>query len=204
MSYKSKLNPKNIKNNYVPWNRNWVVVRRHLPIVLKPLFAGIVLALFWRLILYKDGVHFGVHSSDPILHLILPLIGFMYIIFAGVAVTSVFDQYKIISKCVVKKDMETFLLYRDEQLPIMMHILVSVPSILIIAFVMLFNYQGDTLIGVSSVFSVSFALLLVWVIATELDDFSKSIWFREKIPKEWYEVDIEEHFREKGKAVRTR
>ena len=203
MSYRSRFNPKKIKNNYIPWNRNWVVVRRHLPIILKPLLVGIILVLLWRLVFYPNGIHFGVHSNDPILHLILPLIGFMYVIFAGVAVTSVFDQYKIISKCVVKKDMETFLLYRDEQLPIMMHILVSAPSILIIAFVMLFNYQGSTLIGMSSVFAVTFALTLVWVIATELDDFNKSIWFKEKIPKEWYEVDIEKHFSDKKKSLRS-
>jgi hypothetical protein len=186
-----------LKPNFIPWNRKWVTVRRHLPIVLKPLIAGLVLMAAWRLWLYPNGMHFGKESVEPIMLVVLPLVGFMYVIFASVAVGSVFDQYKKVSKCVVRKDLDSFLLYRDEQLPIMMHILVGAPSIILAAFVMLLDYSHDTLGGMAGVFAVTFMLVLVWVITTELDDFSKSIWFREKIPTKWYEIDIEKHFNKK-------
>lgn len=186
-----------IKHNFVAYNRNWVVVRRHAPIVLKPLFVGVALLLVWKHVLDPHKIHFSEPSREPIMLVVLPLVGFMYVIFASVAVASVFDQYKKVSECVIKQDVDTFLLYRDEQLPIMMHILIGAPSILITSLVMLLDYKGDNWAGMVSVFAVPFMLVLVWVIATELDDFSKSIWFREKIPTHWYEIDIEEHFSSK-------
>lgn len=186
------------KPNYILWNRNSVVIKRHLPVVLKPLIISTVASLTWLLLIHSNDIHFSDKSIEPILFIVLPLLGFMYVIFASIAVGSVFDQYKIISKCVVKKDVDTFLLYRDEQLPIMMHILIGAPTVFIVLFVSLFNYQGDVLAGVASIFAVTFMLVLGWVIATELDDFSKSIWFREKIPKSWYEIEVEKHFKSKS------
>lgn len=182
------------KLNYIVGNRSWTMIKRHIPIVLKPLLAGIILAALWRYGLHNSSIHFAETAKEPILFIVLPLVAFIYVIFAGIAVTSVFDQYKIISQCVVKKDLDTFLLYRDEQLPIMMHILVGAPSIIIIMFVMLFDYGSDTLVPMAAIIAVTFVLLLIWVIATELDDFSRSIWFREKIPATWYEIDVEQHF----------
>jgi len=151
--------------------------------------------LLWRLWLYPNNIHFNELSKEPIMLVVLPLVGFMYVIFASVAVGSVFEQYKRVSKCVIRKDLDNFLLYRDEQLPLMMHILVGAPSVIIAAFVALLDYHHDVMGGMAGVFAVTFMLVLVWVITTELDDFSKSIWFREKIPRKWYEVDIEEHFK---------
>ena len=150
----------------------------------------------WKFAFHDNGFVFSKEAENPILFLIMPLVAFIYVIFASIAVESVFSEYKIISKCVVKKDVETFLLYRDEQLPIMMHILVGVPSFILILLSILFNYE-DLLVGAVAVFCIAFVVILTWVIATELDDYERSIWFREKIPKEWYEVDIEEYFKER-------
>lgn len=188
---KSKFSP---KPNYIAWNRNWVTFKRHIWIVLKPAIAGVLMVLLWKYVLLNNGVVFSKSSENPILFMILPLVAFIYVIFASIAVGSVFDEYKTISRCVVKSDLETFLLHRDEQLPIMMHILVGAPSVILILISMLFNYT-DTLIGATSIFSVVFVVVITWVIATELDDYRKSIWFKEKIPARWYEIDIDEYFK---------
>ncbi len=184
------------KRNFIPWNRNWNTVNRHLPIVFKPLVSGFIMVLIWKYGLYDHGIIFSKQSENPILFMIMPLVAFIYVIFASIAVESVFKEYKIISKCVLQKDLETFLLYRDEQLPIMMHILVGAPSFILIALSMVFNYE-NLLIGAVAIFSIVFVVVLTWVIATELDDYERSIWFKEKIPKEWYEIDIEEFFKRK-------
>lgn len=190
---------KRLSRNFIPWNRNWATVRRHLPVVLKPAAAGLVTLAIWFLVLLPNEVYFDKEAGEPIMFIILPLVGFMYVIFASVAVGSVFEQYRNVSKSVVQQDVDTFLLYRDEQLPIMMHILIGAPSIILVAAVMLFNYGPQHWAGAATIFSVSFMLVLVWVIATELDDFSKSIWFREKIPPRWYEIDIETYFSKKNR-----
>jgi hypothetical protein len=191
-----------IPRNFIAWNRSWVTVRHHLPIILKPAAVGIAMLLMWKFVFLANGMYFTEHAKEPILFIILPLVGFIYVIFASIAVGSVFDQYRKVSSSVVRKDVDTFLLYRDEQLPILMHILIGAPSIIIIVTIMLFNYGPEHWVGALAVFAVSFMLTLIWVIATELDDFHKSIWFRQRIPREWYEIDIETHFSAQNKKTR--
>lgn len=125
---------------------------------------------------------------------VLPFCFFLYVIFASVAVASVFDRWKTLSGAVVCRDLDTFLQYRDERLPILMHILIGAPSILLAAFVMVLDY-GETAWGAAAVFAVVYMLALVWSIAIELDDFHRAIWFQAKVPDHWYEVDVEAHFK---------
>lgn len=191
-----KTSPKFYKSNFISWNRRWVTFRRHIWIILKPTFASILMVLIWKFALVNNGIMFNKSAENPILFMILPLVAFIYVIFASLAVSSVFNEYKTISRSVIKSDLETFLLHRDEQLPIMMHILVGAPSIFLILISMMFNY-ADFYIGATSVFAVVFVVVITWVISTELDDYRKSIWFKEKIPPHWYEIDIDEHFKKK-------
>lgn len=184
------------KHNFVSWNRGFTTFQRHLPIVLKPLVAGVVIVLFWRYVLVSNDIVFEKESENTLLFIVLPLVSFIYVIFASLAVTSVFNEYKTISRCVVKKDLDTFLLHRDEQLPLMMHMLVGAPSLILVILTSLFHYP-DQLTGMFAIFMVVFMVVITWVIATELDDFAKSIWFKEKIPKEWFDIDIDKYFSKK-------
>lgn len=158
------------KKNYVSWNRRAVVFRRHFPVVARPIGASLLIVIGWYFILYRNGIGFSSADENPLLFIILPLVSFVYVIFASISINSVFDEYKTISKAVVQRDVDTFLLHRDEQLPILLHILVAIPS---------------------------FIIITTWIVGTELDNFEKSIWFKESTPKEWLEIDIEEYFKEK-------
>ncbi len=184
-----------VRRNFVPWNRNWHTVKRHAPVLFKPVMAALLAVIIWKYFLHDQHIFFGTHLENPLLFLVMPLVAFVYVIFASIAVDSVFKEYKTISRCVVKSDLETFLLHRDEQLPIMMHILVGAPSIILVLLSMLLHYN-DLYIGIASVFCVVFVVVLTWFVVTELDDYEKSIWFREKIPTHWFEVDVEAYFSE--------
>lgn len=186
------------RRNYVSTNRNWVTVKRHLPIVLKPLLVALLGLAVWKFLLVNNGIHFVREAENPLLFLILPLVSFIYVIFASIAVGSVFEEYKTIARSVVGLDLETFLLHRDEQLPILVNILVAAPSIILIALVLLFPYQ-DTWVGIASVFTVIFVVSTTWIVATELDDYESGIWFKEKVPEDWHKIDIEEYFKDKRK-----
>lgn len=188
---------KNIAHkNFIPWNRGWYTVKRHLPIIFKPFIASVVMLFIWKYGLQNYGVVLDKEAENPILFIIMPLVAFTYVIFISVAIESVFSEYKVISRCVLKGDLETFLLYRDEQLPITIHILIGVPALIMMVLSMMFNYH-NFLIGAITIFSIVFVIILTWTITTELDDYERSIWFKEKIPKEWFKIDIEEFF--KGK-----
>lgn len=183
--------------NFVRTNRHWVTIKRHLPVIFKPFVVGIAAALFWRFVIYRFNFHFGKEDENALLFVVLALSVFVYAIFAGYAVGTVLGDYKEISKAVVKDDMETFLLYRDEQLPILIHLLVGTSSVFVLIATLVFPYNG-ILIGMVSNFMVHFLLTLIYIIVIELDDYYHSIWFKEKVPKHWYEVDIEKYFKEKS------
>ncbi|MEO6110111.1 MAG: hypothetical protein ABIP50_03830 [Candidatus Saccharimonadales bacterium] len=167
-----------------------------MPIVLRPLVVALAGAVIWKFVFFDHNISFNKEAENPLLFIILPLVSFVYVIFASIGIGSVFDEYKIVSKAVVKRDLETFLLHRDEQLPILFHILVGIPSIMLIALTTLFHY-GDWIVGACAVFSVIFVVVTAWIVSTELDDFEKSIWFKEKIPKEWHGIDVEAYFSKK-------
>lgn len=173
-----------------------VVIKRHLPMITVPIAMGFAAALVWRIIIFPLNLHFT-NPFDPILFIILPLACLIYVLFATIAISSVFQQYKEVSKSVIKGDLETFLLYRDEELPFMMHILIGAPSMIILFFTFSFNYEKNVSLAVAVIFFVVFLMTITWKIATELDDFGKSIWFKEKIPKEWLTTDINEYFKKK-------
>jgi hypothetical protein len=185
-----------LKRNFIPYNRDGYILRRHAPLVIKPLFIALGAVLLWKFILFDHHFHFAKHIENPLLFLVMPLIGFVYVIFTSLAVGSVFSEYKAISRSVVKKDVETFLLHRDEQLPILMHLLVGAPSILLVLLTAFFHYE-DVWIGMASVFSVIFVVVITWMVVTELDNYEKSVWFKEKIPKDWFEIDIDLFFSKK-------
>ncbi len=195
----SKNIPKQLltnQRNFVSWNRRYTTFRRHLPVVLRPLALAVAGTLFWKFVIYDNNFSLGKEAENPVLFIILPLVSFVYVIFASIAIGSVFDEYKIMSRAVVKKDLETFLLHRDEQLPILLHILVALPSLLLVTLAMFFHYD-EWGIGAVAVFSVIFIVSTAWIVATELDDFERSIWFRESIPKEWLEIDVAQYFEDK-------
>lgn len=184
--------------NYVSQNRRWVTIGRHLPVVLRPLVGSVSAVVVWYYVLYINGIGFEKDAENPLLFIILPLVSFVYVIFASIAINSVFDEYKIVAKAVVKRDLETFLLHRDEQIPILLYILIAIPSGLLVILSMLFHYENP-IIGACAVFSVCFIIFTAWLVSTELDNFEKGIWFKESIPQEWLEIDVQAYFDNKVK-----
>lgn len=170
--------------------------KRHFPIILKPFIVALIGVVVWKFAFFDQHISFSKEAENPLLFIILPLVSFIYVIFASNAINSVFREYKIVAKAVVKRDLETFLLHRDEQLPILLHILVAIPSIILVILTGSFYYQ-DWLVGAFAVFSVIFLVVTTWIVSTELDDFEKSIWFRESIPKSWRTIEVKTYFKEK-------
>ena len=96
--------------------------------------------------------------------------------------------------------MDTFLIYRDEQLPILFHLLLGTNSMVLIISSMLFPFHGIPE-GITINFLVTFILVLIYVVIMELDDYYHSIWFREMIPDKWYKVNAIEYFKKKNKDI---
>ena len=47
-------------------------------------------------------------------------------------------------------------------------------------------------------FIVFFVLTILYVVVIELDSYYyNSVWFKEKVPKEWYQIDVTKYFKDK-------
>jgi hypothetical protein len=99
-----------------------------------------------------------------------------------------------VTRSVLLHDQETFLMYRDERLPIITHLLLGALAILLIATLCLVDYH-DLCIGIFAVSTVTFGASLYLVVAIELQDPVKSPWFAERIPLEWLTKDVDVYFR---------
>ena len=188
------LKPK--KSNYISWNRSWVTVKRHIPLVLKSASAGILTMLVWYFVISRYDLSFYKDDENPLLFIVIVVLALVYAIFAGYATNKVLEELKLASKAVVQYDMDTFLTYRDEQLPILAHLPIAVISLFLFLSTLLYPYQ-HTSIALFTVFSLTFIMTLNYLIVIELDNYENSIWFKEKVPREWYDINIEEHFKNK-------
>jgi hypothetical protein len=162
-------------------------------VLLKAVIIGILAVVLWRWGLYAHGYYFNTEAELPIFYMIIPPVGFIYVIFASLAVNSVFEQYKIIQRSVVRNDLDTYLEHRDERLPGLMHILVSVPSVVLLFLVMTYQYIDKT-IGIVAVFSVTLVISLTWLVIVELDNVPRRYHFKKKVPEKWHEKDPKDHF----------
>lgn len=181
--------------NYVSQNRHWISVKRHVPVVLKAIIPGVIFAVAQNYI-NSCGFSYQKEAKEAILFLPMTFLFFIYVIFAGYAINRVLDESKEVSKAIIQKDVDTFLLYRDEQLPILIHLPLGIDAGIIIFFLLFFPFP-DEYIGMTSVFFIVFMMSLLFTVTQELDNYENSIWFKDKTPDEWWQIDIEKHFPDK-------
>ena len=81
----------------------------------------------------------------------------------------------------------------DERIPIAMHLLLGACSIPLLAMIGLLEYKYFWS-GAATVFVVCFSVSLYWIIATRLQNPSKSAWLAERVPAEWHTIDVDAHF----------
>ena len=182
--------------NYVEQNRHWVSVKRHTPVVLKSITLGIFFSIVQYFIKYKH-LSFEKEAENAILFIPVAFSFFVYVIFAGYAISRVLDESKEVSQAIIKKDLDTFLTYRDEQLPILVHLPLGSTASIIILFTLFFPFPSES-IALTSVFSLVFTMTLLFFVTQELDNYENSIWFKQKTPKEWWQIDIDKHFEKKS------
>ncbi len=171
-------------------------VFRYISVVVYPLLVSGVMALGWIFLLHDNGFYFSAEAETPFLYMIIPLVGFVYVIFASLAVNSVFDKYKEVKRSVVRKDLSTYLEHRDQQLPILMRILVAIPSLILLFLALMYQY-ADFNAGVASVFLVTLVVSTTWIVINELDSIHRRSYFKAKVPSHWHSKKAENHFKEK-------
>ncbi|HEX8994269.1 MAG TPA: hypothetical protein VF803_03390 [Candidatus Paceibacterota bacterium] len=170
--------------------RRWRSFRRHVLLMAQPVAYGLLAALAYVL-LHRFGIAFPKEDEVVITGGVIAPLAIAFSILAAVMVSATYDRYRSVTECLLRNDKETFLIYRDERLPIVLHILLWSCSMPIVASVMMLTY-GSWLSGYMAVFFVTFAIMTYLVALIELQDPTKSPWFAERIPKDWLADDVDE------------
>lgn len=164
-------------------------------VIFVPALVSLIITSIWKFALYDNGIYFNKEAEAPLLDMIIPPVGFIYVIFASIAVDSVLKRYKTINQSAVRKDVHTYLEHRDQRLPAFIHILVAIPSLILIFVALTYQYS-DAMVGMAAVFAVSLVVLITLAITNELDSHHHRKHFKQKIPKHWHDLNPHEFFKE--------
>lgn len=171
---------------------------QYIKVILYPLVVSGLAVLAWKFLLKDNGLYFSADAEAPILYMIIPPVGFIYVIFASLAVNSVFDKFKRLRQSVTRKDIAEYITYRDQQLPVLMHFLVAIPSLVLLFIVVTYQYN-DLSAGIATVFLVTLVISLTWMVIYQLDNDHKKPARRTHAPSHWHTTQAEDYFKEEGR-----
>lgn len=174
-------------------SRKWRSFKRHVVLLAQPIALALFATYLWQK-LHTAGIHFPKADEASLTTAVIATLAIAFSILAGLVLNSIWEKYQKVVICVLKRDMDCFLLYRDERIPIVFHLLLASLSLPIIVMVMLLEYSS-VWSGGASTFVVTLAISVYWLVATQLQNPAKSLWFAERIPPDWLTVDIDEHFK---------
>jgi membrane protein YqaA with SNARE-associated domain len=173
--------------------RKWRSFKRHALLLLKTFsFASATTFLWYEA--WVRGYHFSEDDKDALIGAIITTLGVTYGILVAWLLSVIMEKYGKVVICVLEKDKHTFLLYRDERIPIVFHLLIASVSVPLVGMIGMIAFK-HVLTGTISVFAVSFILSLIWLIADQLENPSKGGWFRERIPQDWFDEDVDDFFK---------
>ncbi len=157
----------------------------HLGLLVKPAIVGSLIGLIWYFVFFSLDWHFREADESAFTDSVIPVIAMFHAIVAGHILNKVWEEYKVVRRCLRDKDKATFMRCRDDRIPIAIHLLLASMSIVIQAMTLLIHFERP-FAGVAANFSVAFVLTLYWEVATNLDNPLKGVWYRE-IPRDWLE-----------------
>jgi hypothetical protein len=173
--------------------RRWRAFKRHASLVVWTLLVSAIVTASWYEVWIR-GIHFAEDDKDVIIGAIVTTLGVTYGILVSWIIGAIWEKYRKVVVCILEQDKHTFLLYRDERMPIVLHLLIAAVSLPLISMIGMIAYK-HVLTGALSIFAVSMVLALFWRIAAELEDPTRHGWFIERIPPDWLTEDVDEFFK---------
>ena len=163
--------------------RKWRSIKRHCLLLIRASALASAITFLWYE-LWIRGCHFPEDVTDIIVGAIITTLGVTYGILVSWILNSIWEKYQKVVISVLKRDKDTFLLYRDERMPIAFHLLIGIVSFPLIGMIGMVAYK-HVMTGVISVFAISLVLAAFWLVIAQIEDPTKGGWFLERIPPEW-------------------
>ncbi|MEK7447752.1 MAG: hypothetical protein AAB632_03105 [Patescibacteria group bacterium] len=182
------------------WTRKYSVHRyiyaiyKQFILTLQPASIGILVVVVWYFWFWKNGISFGESDSEILLLLTGPLLMLALLFVGGLAYTNVEKRKTRAVIATMTRDKESFLINRDERTSNVVLVFLASVIIFLVAQAML-THWGDVYAGSFAVFICTFVGAKFWTIVVHLDNPVKSSrWLAERVPSEWLDIDIDQHF----------
>jgi len=180
-----KLNPKR------SWASRLASLRRNLLRLLLPLCLATLATVLWHQC-HKRGWHVPSHAEAMLATGILVLAA-IFAIAAALILDRIWERTRAISRYILTRNKRAFMEIRDEKMPIAMHLVLAASGLWVLVLLAAAEYPSSAS-GALVVFSSWFSMLLYFVVITDLQDPTTSVWFSSRIQPDWIEQDVDAYF----------
>jgi len=156
----------------------------NMAILLYPTLASLLAAGLWYFIFFHPRFDVGKSDETALTNTLIPVLAAFHSILAAAVLSKVWEEYKLIRRCVRNRDKEGFSRCLEDRIPPAIHLLLVVMSVLIVVGTMLVHYENVGA-GILVVGAITFVLALYWQVATNLDNPNRGAWYVNEIPTEW-------------------
>jgi len=158
--------------------------RPYLSILIYPTMLSVGAAGLWYFFFFHQRFDVGKSDETALTNTLIPVLAAFHSILAAAVLSKVWEEYKVIRRCVLNHDRDGFSRCLQDRIPPAIHLLLAVMSVLIVVGTMLVHYDNVGA-GILVVGAIAFVLALYWQVATNLDNPQCGAWYVNEVPAEW-------------------
>jgi hypothetical protein len=182
-----RLNPKRDQASRV------ATLQRNALRMLGPSLFAVATTGVWH-VCHRLGWYFD-KDAEVMLNTAIVVNAAIFAIAAALILNGVWERSRDIARYVLTRDKQAFMEVRDEKIPIAMHLVLGVLGVSVLVMLGAGHYPS-TASGCLIMFATSFALSLYFVVTTELQEPTRSVWFETRIPEDWTTASVDAYFKE--------
>ena len=159
-------------------------VKSHCKLLVAPVLASAGAALAWYFIFFRFHINVGKSDETALTNTLIPVLATFHAILAAAVLSKVWEEFKQIRRCINEGNEKGYAECVRDRIPITIHLLLAVMSLLIVVASMLVEYEHASA-GLLVVGGLTFVLSLYWEVATNLDNPVSGVWYADRIPAAW-------------------
>ncbi|MEN9561435.1 MAG: hypothetical protein RIQ56_708 [Candidatus Parcubacteria bacterium] len=172
--------------------KKWV---RHVVLISEPFIIATFVTVLWYQC-YKRHWYFP-HQAEVVLMGVVGFLAVLFAVAAGLIFIESWNRYRKIRLATFLGNRRLFSLNHGDSIPTIMHYALAglgAPPLILVTFA----HFPNAISGGAIVFSLWFGMCLYFIVTLELQDPSRSIWFRAEVPRLWLSGDVREYLRREG------
>ncbi|MBI1960771.1 MAG: hypothetical protein HYS43_00630 [Candidatus Liptonbacteria bacterium] len=156
---------------------------KYIRMLVSPIAFGWILVGVWWFIIRRFGIVIG-DQDGGVTAVVIGVLGVPYGVIVAFMLERVWREFDVIAEAVERKDLKTFLAYRDKRIPKTIYLLLGSLSVILVSWIMLIDYE-NAWAAVFALFTVGFIITLCWEIVMELDDPFRGVLRVDDVPDAW-------------------